>query len=223
VSFVSEKASILQDLEDADLLWRFVVTEERMGVKVRDTLHQLIIEPSSIEFVALKPGADMASLVSAANIAWERLKPKEVRRMEPEFRFLTSVDATYNDARRNAGAHIIPMPSGVDNVDFAISADLETDDPKSHLQVECGIVEQREARQRLAMHQEALREDVGIAPSVFDLKSIPEVGVFDRQAWRIADLELTTWDDVLSIWSRVGETAEEIDVALFERLRGDAK
>jgi hypothetical protein len=223
VSFVSETAAILKDLDEAGLLWRYAIGGERVGVKVGNALNQLVFGPDAIAFTVFKPEPDMASLLSAGEIVWNRLSPTEARRMEPEFRFISPLDGDYNELRERAGASVIPMPGGVRNVDFAVQADVATDEPKANVQIECGIVQQQEARMRLALNQEALRAEVGVPPSVFDLKLLPDVAVYDRQAWRIADLELAAWDDVTSVWSRTINQAEAIDVSLSERMKGGAK
>lgn len=222
VSFVSDKGAILRDLEDQGVLWRYVAEEERVGVKVNDALHQLVFGPSSFEILALKQAPDMDALVSAAKIVWSRLKPTEVRRADSEFRFVAPLSAGYDQARRDIGDRIVPMPEGVRNVDFAVIADLSVDEPNAEIQVQCGIVTREEAAGRLAMTQEALREGQGIAPSVFPVKSLPEVGFFDQQGWRISDLDLVALDGVLGIWSTAREKAEEIDVALFDQWIGDS-
>jgi hypothetical protein len=223
VSFVSETAAILKDLEEAGLLWRYALSEERVGVKVGDALNQLVFEPRAMAITVFKPEPDMPSLLSAGEIVWGRLAPPEARRMEAEFRFINPLEGDYDELRERAGATVIPMPNGVRNVDFAVHADLATEYPSATVQIECGIVQQQEARTRLAMHQEALRPEVGVPPSIFDLKSLPDVAVFGRQVWQVAEPEIATWNDATSIWSSVSERAAAVDVALFERMKGDAK
>lgn len=223
VSFVAETAGILEDLDGADLLRRYAVGEERVGAKIKDALHQIAFGPGYIEFSTLQPDPDMDALTKAIDIVWKRLKPAEIRRVDPHFRFLTPASSGYDDARRGAGDYVTPMPKGASNVDFAIVLDLASEDPNGKIHVECGIVEQPEAAERLANRLPALRHGVTLEPSLFPVKSLPDVAVFDYQAWRIADVELTTQEEALELWSRSQHRAEEIDVALSKRLLGETK
>jgi hypothetical protein len=225
VSFFEQKAAILRDLQDADLLRRFDVGEERVGVKIKDSLHHLIFTPEHVEIAALSPDADLEALMMAAGFVWQRLEPSEIRRVDIEFQFLTPTDSTYDDARHRAGDRVTTWPSKADlqNVDFAVVFDLLLEDPKSEIHVECGIVEQQEAAHRLAMHQAGIVEGTQIAPTVFPLKSLPEVALYAYQVWRIADLDIPSQSDAFDLWSQAREQAEQIDMSLSERLLGDPK
>lgn len=223
VSFVAETAGILQDLDGAGLLRRYTLGEERVGAKIKDALHQLAFGPEYIEFTALQPDPDIDALTKAVGIVWKRLQPTEVRHVDPQFRFITPASADYDGVRRGAGDYVTPLPEGASNVDFAIVSDLASDDPSATIHVECGIVERAEAAQRLAMRQVALKRGAEVEPSMFPAKSLPDVAVYDHQAWRIADVELTTQDEVLELWSRSRHRAEEIDVALSKRLLGETQ
>jgi len=225
VSFFEQKTAILRDLQDSNLLRRFDVGEERVGVKVKDSLHHLIFTPEHIEVAALRPDVDLEALVAAVGCVWERLRPTEVRRVDPDFRFLTPANQSYDEARRHAGNRVVTWPAdaGLQNVDFAVVFDLALEEPKSEIHVESGIVEQQEAARRLAMRQSAVVEGAEIAPTLFPLKSLPEVGVYGHQIWQIADLDLETQNDAFDLWSRAREKAEQIDVAISEHLLGDAK
>lgn len=225
VSFFEQKAAILRDLQDADLLRRFDVGEERVGVKVKDSLHHLIFTPEHLEIAALSPDADLEALTVAAGYVWQRLEPSDIRRVDIEFRYLTPTDSAYNDARRHAGDRITTWPSKADlqNIDFAVVFDLLLEEPKSEIHVECGIVEQQEAAHRLAMHQAGIVAGTQIASTVFPSKSLPEVALYVHQAWRIADPGIASQSDAFDLWSQAREEAEQIDMSLSERLLGDPK
>lgn len=223
VSFIAEKASILQAIEDADLLRRYIVEEERVGVKLKDTSHQLVFGPEFIELAALGPDPDFDLLDAAAKLVWDGMSPTEVRRLDANFRLLAQASSDYDEARTAIGDRMVTMPNGLRNVDFAVAFDVASRNPKADIHVEWGVVNAAEAARRLAQAQPALREGLEIPPSVFPIKSLPDVAFYDHQLWRVSDIDLQTQSEIFTLWSQIREKAEEIDMALSERLAGESK
>jgi hypothetical protein len=221
VSFFEERTAILRDLEDAGLLRRFHVGEERVGVKVKDGVHHLIFTPEHVEVAALTQEADLDALATALGYVWKRMQPLGIRRAGADFRFITPTAGNYDSVRRKAGNHVAQWPSGIRNVDSAIAMDLAMKEPKSEIHVEFGIVEPGEAARRLVAGQPPIVEDAAIAPTIFPAKSLPDVGVYDHQMWGIADLDLEGQNGALELWSQAREKAEEIDVSISDRLLGE--
>jgi hypothetical protein len=223
VSFFEQRAAILRDLDEANLIRRFHVEDERVGVKVKDGLHHLIFTPEHLEIAALTPELDMVVIEDALRLIWGRLEPAEVRRANVDIRFLTAVDGGYDEVRQRAADQVTRWPSGVLNIDSAVSVDIRVDELGSDAHIEFGIVEPREAAQRLVIGQPAVVADAGIAPTIFPLKSLPEVGIFDHQIWELADLNLKSKEEVIDLWSRLRDRAQELDVSISSRLLGESK
>jgi hypothetical protein len=102
-----------------------------------------------------------------------------------------------------------------------MSADLADEELGAEMHIDYGIVEADEASHRLAIQQPPVVEDADVHPSVFPLKSLPDVGLFDQQVWRHSGLKLESVNELFDLWSRVRERAEEIDVSISDRLLGD--
>ncbi len=222
MSFVTQNGSLLQDLDDAGLVRRFDVSSERVGVKLADGLHHLIVSPAFVAFSSMAQEADFDVLSQTAEHLWRRLRPSDVSRSEFNFRFLTSTDGSYDAVRREVSDRIGRLPGGR-NVDSAVSLDLRFDEPEADVHVQYGVVEPKEAADRLAFEQPPVVEDARVHPSLFPLKSLPDAGLYDEQTWRLAGAELGSANELFDLWSRIRGKAEEVDVSISDRLLGDGK
>lgn len=213
---------VLQDLDDAGLVRRFHVGPERLGVKLTDGEHHLILAPEHVTLASLATDSDLDMLSQAAAIVWRRLRPSGASRAEMNPRFVTAAPDAYDLARRKLSDGIARWPKGIDNVDSAVFLDLRAKKPEADIHVEYGIVEPSEAAIRLATQQPPVMEDAEVHPSIFPLKSLPDAALLDYQNWRLATDELAGVDDLFGLWSRIRGKAEEIDVSISDRLLGDA-
>jgi hypothetical protein len=221
VSFVPLHGAVLQELDRADLVRRFHVGPERVGIKLADGLHHLIFSPEYLVLASLTPKINHEVLRLGAESVWKQLEPTLVRRAEMDCRFVGAMDGSYDDVRRGLGNRQGRWPEGIENVDWAMSFDLAWDELEAEMHVEYGIVESSEAAQRLAYNQAAVVEDAEVHPSVFPLKSLPEVALFNSQHWRLSQLGFSSVDELFDLWSRAIGKAEEINMSISKGLSGD--
>jgi len=218
VAFLEERSRILRDLEEAELLRRFTIREQRISIDILDPHHFLAFGPNAIDIVALKPEADMASLEAAADCVWTAMKPGAAKRVTFSFQFVTPCQGGYDEVRKASGDEMFSWPGKIRNV--AIIGDFAEDDLGAEGNFQAGIVERQEAVMRLSSNESSKEPDREISPNLFPGGSLPSVGLYSTQAWRIAEPNADTRSDIFNLWSRARERAEEIHASLYERLGG---
>lgn len=223
VAFLEQRARILRDLEESQLLRRFTISDQRISIDILDPHHFLTFGPSSIDIVALKPDADMNSLEAAADCIWAALEPGAAKRVTFSFQFVTKCQGSYDEVREEAGNQMFSWPGETRNVDFAIIGDIAEDNLGAESHFQAGIVERQEAGMRLANAESSNEPGREISPNLFPGASLPAVALYNVQTWRIAEPSADTRSDIFSLWSRARDCAEKIDASLHERLVGSSK
>lgn len=219
ISFFEKQTSILRELEAADQLRRFRVAPSRVNVDVTDPTLALTFTPEWLTAYALKPDANLDLLAGAVGRVLEELQPGTIQRLTLTFQSLTPIATSYDEARSQAGDRVMPMES-VGNVDFAIIGDLADEKLKASIRYEAGIVEAAEASNRLALGLGQEDTDRRVAGTLFPVKSMPDVALYNRQEWRIAEAGIEAPSALFDLLSRTREQAEVVDAAIYSRLMG---
>jgi hypothetical protein len=221
VSFVDGQASILRNLESADLLRSFYVGEDRVGVDIIDPTHALAFGSGGLELFALRPEPDVNAIEAAATLVWDGLQPGPIHGVVLEFQFITPVDGDYDSTRRGAGDRVWHSVDAARNVDFAILGDMANDDLDAEIRYEAGIVEAIEASDRLPRDMPGSAPMRPVTSNLFPPKSLPPVALYNWQQWRLGSPSIGNWKDMFNVLTAAREKAEVVNAAIHERLIGE--
>lgn len=220
VAYYARRFTLLEELEQDDLVRAFRVGEHEVGIQISGPQEELVMAYDRLSVRALGVTDDrrteLAELVAraVAHIGVDQLA--DVRWL---FQYLLPIEGGYDAARRRGIGRLAPglapllLPD-----DFAVLLDLHSILRGFQGQVEFGIVERDEVETRVARMAGRISDEFGAPPWQIDSEPLPDVATF-------ADLSLHSMNPTHSdmtagglseLWLRALQEASVVPEALHQ-------
>jgi hypothetical protein len=216
LNFFDERYAVLRRFDSEGLLRGFLAMEGQISARLGDPGHVVTFTPSRLEVDLLRPDADAGRLELATKTVLEALRPERLIRSSAGFQWLLPIDKGYDEAREEAGRRVFPPKGATRLTEWAFLLDGRHEDATYRMEV--GVVEKGEIPDRLSRRAGRVAESEDVPTSIWPLESLPDVAFFGDAEWDVEEAPEPTSEAVLTMWTRVRETATTVVSNVFEQL-----
>lgn len=212
--FFERRSDLLAQLESQDLVSAFRWSENLIGVRLG---RGEVLEVSSLGamLITIGPEARQDKARDALRLAIETLEPTDLRLTLALFQFMLPVDREYAAARRQSARQLVtPLLPHASLVDWSLLVDGRSRLSNAPFQVEFGVIDEREAPDRLSRQVGRLhgRELAPFPEDFFEDHEYSECALFFDWRW-LPNRQFTPAavdPDLFAFWDALAGESEEM-------------
>jgi hypothetical protein len=224
--FFETRTEVLRELEEADSLIAFRWGENFIGARIGQS--QLIeLTSYGAHLLVAGPDADASAAHRALKSALDLIKPTDIEVVGATLRFLLPLVENYDEARRRTADHVIKLVMPDEGItDWSVLLDGHCAELGAPFQIEFGVVENREALERIAgtVGRVHVGPSADVPVDFWRPEAFPAVAVFMAMSWLPWGGSLGTvggYDDVASQWAALVAEGDRMANKVYQQLQQD--